>query len=109
MENTTEKVKFEVSNASQQDISSSSLPPLEMPNSAMHDSDDDDFSIARDKPRRDIKGPRRYSEADLVAYALTVAKETNEGGEPQTYSDVISYSNSSKWLVVMHEEIESLH
>jgi len=75
----------------------------------MHDPDDNHYSIAQDRPRRDIKRPRRYSEADLVAYALTVAKETNEGGEPQTYSDVISYSNSSKWLVVMHKEIESLH
>jgi len=58
---------------------------------------------------RDIQRPRRYSEADLVAYALTVVEETDEGGETQTYSEVMSCSNSSKWLVAMHEEIESLH
>jgi len=56
----------------------------------MHDSNDDDYLIARDRPRRDIKRPRRYSEVDLVAYALTVTEETNEGGEPQTYFEAIS-------------------
>jgi len=72
----------------------------------MHDSNDDHYSITRDRPRRDT---RRYSEADLEAYALTIAEETDEGGDPQTYSEVIFCSNSSKWLVAMHEEIKSLH
>jgi len=44
----------------------------------MHNSDDDYYSIARDRPRREIRRSRRYSEANLVAYALTVAKETDE-------------------------------
>ena len=108
LENVAEKVEFEleVPNGSQQDISSSfSSPPLEMPDSTMHDSDDAYYSIARDKPRREIKRLRRYSEVDLVASALTVAEETSKGGEPQTYSEVVSCPNSSKWLVAMHEEI----
>lgn len=100
---------MEMPNGSQQDIYSSSSPPLEMPDSTMHDSDDDYYSIARDRPRREIKRPRRYSEPDLVAYTLTVAEETNESGESQTYSEIVSCPNSSKWLVAMHEEIESLH
>ena len=58
--------------------------------------------------RREIKRPRRYSEDNLVTYALTVVEETNECRDPQTYFKTISCPNFSKWLVVMHEEIEYL-
>lgn len=57
----------------------------------MDDLDDDYCSIAWDRPKREIKRPRRYSEVDFVAYALTIAKETNEGEEPQTYVEAISF------------------
>jgi len=94
---------------SQQDIPPSSSLPLEMPDSIMHDSNDDYYSIERGRSRREIKRPRRCSQADLVVCALTVAEETNEGREPQTYSEAVSCPNSSKRLGAMHEEIKSLH
>jgi len=75
----------------------------------MNDSDDEDYSIARDRPRRGVTRLRRYGEANLGAYVLTVVEETNEGAEHQTYYKAIVCLNSSKWLVARHEEIESLH
>ena len=45
----------------------------------------------------------------MVAYALSVAEETSEVGEPTSYSDAVSCDNSAKWLIAMNEEIESLH
>ena len=107
---TTEKMEFEFQapNTSQKNVSpSTSISPSQL--LTMPDSDDVDYSIARDRPRREVKQPKRYSEADLVAYALAVAEETDEGGEPQTYSEAVSCSDSSKWLVAMHEEIEYFH
>ena len=58
--------------------------------------------------QREIKRPRKYTEADLAAYALTVVEETNEGREPQTYFKGMFFPNSSKCLAVMHEQIEYL-
>ena len=65
------------------------------------------FSVAKDRPRRDIQTPQRYN--DFVGYALTAAYETNINGEPTTYSKAISSNDASKWLIAMNEEIESLH
>ena len=45
----------------------------------------------------------------MVAYALSIAEEISEVGEPTSYSDVVSCENSAKWLIAMNEEIESLH
>ena len=39
------------------------------------------YSIAKDRPRRDIRPPQRYREADLVAYALNVAEEIDSNEE----------------------------
>ena len=45
----------------------------------------------------------------MVAYALNVAEDIDTGEEPSTYKKVISCMDSEKWLIVMHEEMESLH
>ncbi|KAG9442249.1 hypothetical protein H6P81_018103 [Aristolochia fimbriata] len=68
----------------------------------------ENYSIARDRPRREIQKPNRYSDADLVAYALSVA-ETIDESEPSTYKEVIQSDNSKRWLVAMNEKMESLH
>ena len=67
------------------------------------------YSITRDRPRRPIKLPQRYAEADMVAYALNMAEDINADKEPSTYKEVISCVDSEKWLISMHKEIESLH
>jgi hypothetical protein len=43
----------------------------------------------------------------MAHYALIVAQETNDAFEP-SYSEAISCDNSSKWLVAMNDEFQSL-
>jgi len=40
---------------------------------------------------------------------LAVAQEIPEGVEPSSYSEAISYPNSSNWLMSMQEEMENLY
>ncbi|KAG8481048.1 hypothetical protein CXB51_025755 [Gossypium anomalum] len=59
--------------------------------------------------RREIKPPKKYAKADLVAYALNVAKDIDANREPSNNSETISCEDSEKWMSTMQEEIESLH
>ncbi|KAG8472564.1 hypothetical protein CXB51_034519 [Gossypium anomalum] len=52
---------------------------------------------------------QKYAEADLVAYALNVAKDIDVNQEPSNYSEAISYEDSEKWMFAIQEEMESLH
>lgn len=70
----------------------------------------EDYSTARDHLRRIMKRHDKYTNKDeLIAYAFSVAQEVDESMEPSCYSEAISCEDSSKWLVVMIEEIKSLH
>ncbi|KAG8489157.1 hypothetical protein CXB51_017144 [Gossypium anomalum] len=40
------------------------------------------YSIAKNRTRREIKHPKKYAEADLVAYALNVAEDIDANREP---------------------------
>jgi hypothetical protein len=44
----------------------------------------------------------------MAHYALISAHETNVAFEPSSYSEAISCDNSSKWLVAMNDEFESI-
>ncbi|KAG8488618.1 hypothetical protein CXB51_016586 [Gossypium anomalum] len=59
--------------------------------------------------RREIKPPKKYAEADLVAYALNVAEDIDANREPSNYSEAISCKDSEKWMFAIQEEMESLH
>jgi hypothetical protein len=65
-------------------------------------------SIAQGRPRRNIVLPHQYRDTDNIHYALIAAQETNVAFEPSSYSEAISCDNSSKWLVAMNDEFESL-
>ena len=68
-----------------------------------------DHSIARDRPRREIRRPARYNDDEgLIAYALSVAEEVPEGTEPSNYTEAITCPSSTNWLLAMQEEMESL-
>ena len=58
--------------------------------------------------RREVIPSKRYVEADLVAYALNVAKGIDYCEEPSTYEEVVSSEDSSRWMIAMQEEMESL-
>ena len=66
-------------------------------------------SIARDTEMRTIKPPHKYGEANLVAYALSVADNIESSEESFTYEEEVSYSDLGKWMIAMQEEMESLH
>ncbi|KAG8477597.1 hypothetical protein CXB51_030467 [Gossypium anomalum] len=61
------------------------------------------------RTKREIKPPKKYAEADLVAYALNVAEDIDANQEPSNYSEAISCEDSEKWMFAMQEEMESLH
>ncbi|KAG8496701.1 hypothetical protein CXB51_007821 [Gossypium anomalum] len=67
------------------------------------------YSIAKNRTRREIKPPKKYAEADLVAYALNVAEDIDVNQEPSNYSEAVSCEDSEKWMFAMQEEMESLH
>ena len=67
-------------------------------------------SLARDRPRREIRRPARYNDdEELMAYALSVAEEVPKGVEASTYTKAISYASSPNWILAMQEEMESQH
>ncbi|KAG8481449.1 hypothetical protein CXB51_026307 [Gossypium anomalum] len=45
------------------------------------------YSIAKNRTRREIKPPKKYAEADLVTYALNVAEDIDANQEPSNYSE----------------------
>jgi len=66
-------------------------------------------SIARDRPRREIRKPTRYNDDEvLIAYTLSVADEVPKGVEHSTYTEAISCPSSPNWILTMQEEMESL-
>ena len=78
----------------------------EKENIAVHDA-----PIAEDphRPRRDPRPPKRLiEEANIVAYALSVADEIEGNAEPSSYSEVIISGDCNKWMTAMHDEMESL-
>ncbi|KAG8498600.1 hypothetical protein CXB51_004852 [Gossypium anomalum] len=67
------------------------------------------YSIAKNRTRREIKPLKKYVEVDLVAYALNVAEDIDANQEPSNYSEAVSCEDSEKWMFAMQEEMESLY
>ena len=67
------------------------------------------YSIAKDRPKRDIKPPQRYAKADLIAYALNVTEGIDYSAEPFTYLETINCNDSRRWMIAMQEDMKSLH
>ncbi|KAG6495421.1 hypothetical protein ZIOFF_043244 [Zingiber officinale] len=58
-----------------------------------------DYTIARDRPRREIRKPIRFDdESHFVAYALTVAQEIDRDLEPRNYAEAISSTSARSRL-----------
>ncbi|KAG8500185.1 hypothetical protein CXB51_004397 [Gossypium anomalum] len=66
------------------------------------------YSIAKNRTRREIKPPKKYAEADLVAYALNVAEDIDANQEPFNYSEAISCEDSEKWMFAITWDIVKL-
>lgn len=50
------------------------------------------YSLPKDRPRRDIKHPQRYSETDLIPYGFYVVEGIKFSEEPST--EVVNCVNS---------------
>ena len=59
------------------------------------------YSIAKNRTRREIKPPKKYDDVDLVAYALNVAEDIDVNQEPSNYSEAVSCEDSEKWMFAM--------
>ncbi|KAJ9566010.1 hypothetical protein OSB04_001976 [Centaurea solstitialis] len=65
--------------------------------------------IVRDRGRREIVCPARYTEeSDLVAHAFNVAEEMEGTVEPTSYSEAMKLDDADEWLMAMKAEMESL-
>lgn len=63
--------------------------------------------MARDRVRRTSRPPARYSDSEMIFYALTIAEQL-ELEEPLTYKEAMEIKEKDKWLQAMNEEICSL-
>jgi len=60
---------------------------------------EDDYSIARDRPRKEIRRLVRYVDSKgLIAYAFTVAKEIPQSAKHSTNAEAISCPSSPNWI-----------
>ncbi|KAG8502915.1 hypothetical protein CXB51_000770 [Gossypium anomalum] len=55
------------------------------------------YSFAKNRTRKEIKLPKKYAEADLVAYALNVAEDIDANQEPSNYfEDLVKLPKGTK-------------
>ena len=59
------------------------------------------YSITKNRTRREIKPTKKYAKADLVAYALNVAEDIDANQEPSNYSEAVSCKDSENWMSAM--------
>ena len=67
----------------------------------------DNYQLARDRSRREIRSPVRFGFSDFVAHVLGSAQEIKDI-EPSSYLEAIASKDSNKWIHAMKEELKSL-
>ena len=65
------------------------------------------YQLARDRVRREIVKPARFTEDSELAFALSVA-EVIDSEEPNSYEEAMSSSDWEKWNAGMNDEMTSL-
>lgn len=56
-----------------------------------------------------IRHLQKYDKSDLVKNALNMAENIDSSDESTTYIEAISCNDYNRWILVIQEEIESLH
>ncbi|KAK3040718.1 hypothetical protein RJ639_028008 [Escallonia herrerae] len=69
------------------------------------ESQEQQYNIAKNRPRREIQPPQNYGYTDMVAYALSVA-ESIEVEKPVTYKDAIKSTESVDMMAKHIPEIK---
>lgn len=64
--------------------------------------------MVRDRQRREIRPPKRFGYADILAYALSV-EHKKDTYEPDSYQEAVSCDKRNKWIKAMEAEINSLN
>ena len=67
-----------------------------------------DYLLARDRTRRQIKPPEKFGYVDLMAFSLVAASEVWDD-EPKSYKAAMASKEKLKWGKTMDEEMKSLH
>ena len=52
--------------------------------------------------------PRLIEECDIIHYAFSCAEQVENIHEPATYTKVVVFGDSEKWISTMQEEMQSL-
>lgn len=65
------------------------------------------YQLARDRVRREIVKPAKFTEDSEVAFALSVSEEI-ECEEPRSYEEAMRSKDSEKWNAGMDDEMNSL-
>ena len=65
------------------------------------------YQLSKDRERREIRPPARYSFADFVFSALVAGLEL-KSNEPNSFREAMQSKESTRWNRAMDEEMESL-
>ena len=100
-----EKIQFEMESTTDEREGEDQTPVLD--ESEGQEIIDLDYQLARDRERRQINPPVRYSYADLICYALKAVEELQDS-EPKNFREALESNENKDWLKAMNEEILSL-
>ena len=65
------------------------------------------YSLARDGQKRQVKPPKRYGQAEMTTFALSVAEKIVDM-EPKMYQEAINNNEADQWVKAIQEEMDSL-
>ena len=66
------------------------------------------YMLAKDRVRREIKPPPKYTHVDVIAYALTIG-DSIEMSEHVSFQEACNSKQKDKWFKAMKEEMTSLN
>ena len=67
----------------------------------------DEYSIARDRPRRVTRLLARFRLIDTIFFTFTIVEDIVDF-EPRNYKEAMGCEDSAEWSKAMKEEINSL-
>ena len=65
------------------------------------------YSLARDKQKKQVKHPKRYDQAEMTTFALSVAEKI-VAMELKTYQEAINNNKTDQWVKTIQEEMDFL-
>lgn len=67
-----------------------------------------DYQLVRDRQKGQIRAPKRYGFANLIAFALHSTKKINVE-EPKSFNETINCQNGKEYNKAINDEINSLY